>query len=243
MSGWLEATLAAAFLAGLAGGAHCAAMCGPLAGIACGPRAREMSRGAWWRRTLAYNAGRIASYVAAGAVTGGLGAAGLALRGTPLVQQGLLALMSAALIVLGVYVAGFSPLVRGVESLGGFVWRRIGPHSRRFLPADSVPRAFGLGLAWGWLPCGMVYAALIAALATANPLHGALLMAAFGLGTLPNLLAIGAWFGYAMALSRTRIARVALATLIAGVGVFGIVKAIQPDAHAHRASTVSAQYE
>jgi len=65
MSGWFEAALLAAFLAGLAGGAHCAAMCGGLVGIACGPRAREMSRGAWWRRTLAYNAGRIASYAAA----------------------------------------------------------------------------------------------------------------------------------------------------------------------------------
>lgn len=93
MSGWYELALGAAFLAGLAGGAHCAAMRGGLVGIACGPRAREMSRGAWWRRTLACNAGRIASYAAAGALTGALGAAGLALRGTPLVQQGLLALI------------------------------------------------------------------------------------------------------------------------------------------------------
>jgi len=44
MSGWIEATLGAAFLAGLAGGAHCAAMCGGLVGIACGARARELNR-------------------------------------------------------------------------------------------------------------------------------------------------------------------------------------------------------
>ncbi len=232
MTGWIEATLGAAFLAGLAGGAHCAAMCGGLVGIASGARARELSRQAWWQRALAYNAGRISSYVAAGALTGALGAAGLSLRGTPHVQQILLALMSGALIFLGAYIGGFAPLVRTIESAGAVLWRRIEPHSRRFLPADSAPRAFGLGMVWGWLPCGMVYAVLVAALATADPLHGATLMLAFGLGTLPNLLAIGASFGYLQKLARTRTARMVFATLIVVIGVFGVVRAIQPVAHA-----------
>lgn len=236
MTGWIEATLGAAFLAGLAGGAHCAAMCGGLVGIASNARVRELSRRAWWQRALAYNAGRIASYVAAGALTGALGAAGLSLRGTPLVQQTLLALMSGALIVLGAYVGGFAPLVRTIESAGAALWRRIEPHSRRFLPADSAPRAFGLGMVWGWLPCGMVYAALIAALATADPWHGALLMLAFGLGTLPNLLAIGASFGYVARLARSRAARTVFAILIVGVGIFGMAKATHPVAHAFEAT-------
>ena len=112
------------------------------------------------------------------------------------------------------------------------MWRRIEPHSRRFLPADSAPRAFGLGMVWGWLPCGMVYAALIAALATADLWHGALLMLAFGLGTLPNLLTIGASFGYVARVARSRAVRMVFAVLIVGVGVFGMVKATQPVAHA-----------
>ena len=234
---WIEATLGAAFLAGLAGGAHCASMCGGLVGIACGARAKEMSRRAWWQRTLAYNGGRIASYVVAGALTGALGAAGLSLRGTPFVQQTLLVLMSGALILLGMYIAGYTPLVRAIESAGAVVWRRIEPHSRRFLPVDSAPRAFGLGLVWGWLPCGMVYAALIAALATADIWHGAALMLAFGLGTLPNLLAIGAAFRGAARLVRSRAVRAMFAALIIGVGLFGIMRVIQPtphDAHAQQ---------
>ena len=85
MDGFLQLTLAAAFLAGIAGGAHCAAMCGPLIGIACGPCARGAGR-EWLSQALAYNAGRIATYVAAGALTGFVGAAGLALRGAPLTQ-------------------------------------------------------------------------------------------------------------------------------------------------------------
>ena len=237
MTIWIEATLGAAFLAGLAGGAHCASMCGGLVGIACGAHAKDLSRRAWWQRTLAYNGGRVASYVTAGALTGALGAAGLSLRGTPFVQQTLLALMSGALILLGAYIAGFAPLVRTIESAGAVMWRRIEPYSRRFLPVDSTPRAFGLGLVWGWLPCGMVYAALIAALATADPWHGAALMLAFGLGTLPNLLAIGAAFGGAARLARSRAARAVFAVLIIGVGLFGILQAIQPmpqGAHAHQ---------
>ena len=229
---WIEATFGAAFLAGLAGGAHCATMCGGLVGIACGARAGEMSRRAWWQRTLAYNGGRIASYVAAGAVTGAIGAAGLSLRGTPVVQQALLVLMSSALIVLGAYIAGFTSLVRFIESAGAVLWRRIEPYSRRFLPVNSAPRAFGLGLVWGWLPCGMVYAALIAALATADIWHGAALMLAFGLGTLPNLLAIGVTFGQASKLTRSRPARALFGALVVGVGVFGIARATQHTAHA-----------
>ena len=224
----IETLLASAFLAGLAGGAHCAAMCGGLVGIACGRKSGEAAHGAWWGRALAYNAGRVASYVAAGMLAGGLGAAGLSLRATPLTQQALLAIMSMSLILFALYLAGFTPFVRAIEAAGGTLWRHIQPHSRRFLPADSAPRAFGLGLLWGWLPCGMVYAALIAALATANPMHGGLVMAAFGLGTLPNLLAVGAWFGYVVKLAKARGPRLFCAALIAGIGVFGILKAAQP---------------
>jgi sulfite exporter TauE/SafE len=205
---------------------------GWLVGIACGARARDMSRHSWWRRALAYNGGRIASYVAAGALTGAIGAAGLSLRGTPLVQQLLLALMGGALLLMGAYIAGLAPLVRTIESAGTALWRLIEPHSRRFLPVESLPRAFGLGMVWGWLPCGMVYAALIAALATADPWHGAALMLAFGLGTLPNLLAIGAVLGRVPRLVRSRASRALLAAVIMGVGAFGIVKSIQPMAHA-----------
>jgi sulfite exporter TauE/SafE len=229
MDALLQLSLAAAFLAGLAGGVHCAAMCGPLIGIACGSRAA--GRGAaWLRHALAYNAGRIATYMIAGAMTGAVGAAGLALRGTPLAQQTLLAVMSGSLVLLALYVAGFAPLVHGVERAGSALWRRVAPGAGRFLPADRPGRAFGLGLVFGWLPCGMVYGVLIVALATASPLHGALVMGAFGLGTLPNVLAISAWFRYFATVAKGRLARALIASVIAAAGVFGLVKATHPSA-------------
>ena len=78
----------------------------------------------------------------------------------------------------------------------------------------------------------MVYAALVASLATADVRHGALLMLAFGLGTLPNLLAIGASFGYVTRMVRSRAVRTAFAVLIAGIGVFGILMVARSVAHA-----------
>jgi sulfite exporter TauE/SafE len=229
MDGFLQLTLAAAFLAGIAGGAHCAAMCGPLIGIACGPCARGRGR-EWLFQALAYNAGRIATYVAAGALTGFVGAAGLTLRGAPLTQQALLFAMGVSLLLLATYVAGVAPFVRGVERAGAVVWRYIGPRARAFLPVNTPARAFGLGLIFGWLPCGMVYVALVAALTTADPLYGGMVMAAFGLGTLPNVLAISAWFKYLAAAAQGRLARVLIAAVIAAMGLFGVLKASYPHA-------------
>jgi len=217
----------AAFLAGLAGGLHCAAMCGPLIGIACGscPGGRQRE---WLRHALAYNAGRIATYMIAGALTGAIGATGLALRGAPLTQQALLVVMSSSLILLAAYVAGFAPLVHGIERAGAAIWRHAGPRAGRFLPVNTPGRAFGLGLVFGWLPCGMVYMVLIAALTTADPLHGAMGMVAFGLGTLPNVLAISAWFKYVAAAAKGRRSRFLIAAVICAVGVVGILKATHP---------------
>ncbi len=227
MDGLFQASLAAAFLAGITGGVHCAAMCGSLIGIACGPCNRARSR-EWLRHALAYNAGRIATYMIAGMATGAIGAAGLALRGTPMTQQVVLVVMGFSLILLATYVAGFAPFVHGFERAGTVIWRHVGPSAGRFLPVNSPGRAFGLGLVFGWLPCGMVYVVLIAALTTADPLQGAMVMAAFGLGTLPNVLAISAWFKYVAAAAKGRLSRSLISAVIAAVGVMGILKATHP---------------
>ncbi|OGA53653.1 MAG: hypothetical protein A3F74_02495 [Betaproteobacteria bacterium RIFCSPLOWO2_12_FULL_62_58] len=232
MNGWLEALLLAAFVAGLTGGAHCAAMCGGIVGAVCAPRAGANTAAPRWRHALAYNFGRIMSYTAAGTLVGALGQAGLWLRGGPFAQQVLMFTAAMMLMVLALYVAGMTPIVRGIETAGSVAWRRIQPYSRWFLPVDSVPRALGLGVVWGWLPCGMVYALLLTALATADPGRGALVMFAFGLGTLPNLLAIALLFEQFRKYSRARAARIAASLIIAGVSVFGILKATQPAAFA-----------
>ena len=68
---------------------------------------------------------------------------------------------------------------------------RLNPLLNKLLPIKSVPACFGVGVLWGWLPCGLVYSASLYALGSGNALHGGLYMLAFALGTLPNLLAMG----------------------------------------------------
>lgn len=145
MNGWLELILSAAFIAGLMGGVHCAAMCGGIVGVVCTPRANGGAAAFDWRFALAYNSGRIFSYTVAGALAGGLGQAGLLSRGGPLQQQTLLFAAGAMLLVMALGIAGWSPLTRGLEAAGSLVWRCVQPYSRRFLPVDTLPRAAGLG--------------------------------------------------------------------------------------------------
>ena len=95
------------------------------------------------------------------------------------------------MLLLGLYLAGWWPALAAVEKLGGRLWRHLEPLGRRLLPVRNPLQAFGLGLIWGWLPCGLVYAALAWALASGSAATGAVRMLAFGLGTLPMLLALG----------------------------------------------------
>ena len=181
----MEAFAAAAFSAGLLGGVHCIGMCGGIAGALA-----ASSRGPAWRRVAAFNAGRIASYSAAGAAAGSVGA--LAAAG-PLhaAQVVLFVAAHAFLLMIGLYIAGFSSALVRLEAAGAGVWSRLEPLRRRVMPIDTDARALGAGAVWGWLPCGMVYAMLTLAMASGSPLSGAAVLAAFGLGTLPGLLVAG----------------------------------------------------
>jgi sulfite exporter TauE/SafE len=215
-------------MAGVLGGAHCAAMCGGIVSLTSAPGANGAPRHAAF--PLAYNGGRIISYVVAGALAGALGQAGMVLRGGMLAQHMLMFLMGATLIVVALNVAGVKPVTRGIEAAGSLLWRQVQPVSRHFLPVTSPWHALGLGALWGWLPCGMVYAVLLTALASGNPGEGALILAAFGLGTLPNLLLIGAVAGRARTWMQVAWMRYAASALIAAVGVYGMLHVLQPAA-------------
>ncbi|HEX2830545.1 MAG TPA: sulfite exporter TauE/SafE family protein [Burkholderiales bacterium] len=230
MNAWLQALALAAFSAGLLGGVHCAAMCGGVM-TACAPSPKERARGRW-RLVLAYNIGRIASYGVAGALVGALGQGALALRAGPQIQHALLVVAGASMLMLAAYMAGVGGFVRRLESAGGFLWRRLAPHTRWFLPANTVPRALGLGALWGWLPCGMVYGVLLTAVATGSAAEGALVMLAFGAGTLPNLLAISAAAGTLKTATRKPAVRKGVALALAALGVFAIAGVIHPAAFA-----------
>lgn len=205
----------ALFLVGLLGGTHCVGMCGGIVG------ALSMGAPARWSMLFAYNAGRILSYAAAGAIAGALGAASLGLEGQVPVRLILYFLANLMLVALGFYLLGVTRALAFTERAGQHLWQRIQPLTRRYLPARSPRQAFPLGLLWGWLPCGLVYSALASSLTTGSSGHGALLMLAFGLGTLPNLLLAGILFVRLNEFVRRPAVRTFSGLLVLGFGLYG----------------------
>jgi sulfite exporter TauE/SafE len=215
--------LVSALLMGLLGSTHCVVMCGGVVAMSCSalPVAR---RGRPWAQlpfVLAYNTGRIASYATAGAVAGAVGATLASFGAVERVQLGLRLAAGVMMIAVGLYVAGLARALRWIERIGEPVWRRVLPFARKLVPVRSPVQALALGSLWGWMPCGLVYAALAAAVTSGSALGGAATMAAFGLGTLPTLVAMGSAAAVAARVARTRWAR---AVFGAAIVLFGIVQ-------------------
>ena len=126
-----------------------------------------------------------------------------------------------------------------VEKVGSYLWRLVSPLTKHVLPATSPPKALALGLLWGLLPCGLVYSMLLVAMAGSNPVHGAVVMVAFGIGTMPAMLLTGlSAASLSRMLSNKRRALVAGMLLVAiGVATMAMpaMKLLGPDSggHAH----------
>ncbi len=195
----MAALILTAFLIGLAGGVHCVAMCGgivsalnlrPIDQVSPPPAGRQRFFGSLSRQ-FGYSLGRTASYACVGAIAGGAGGLSLLYEDFLPAQLVLLVLANGLIILLGLYLAGLGTLVLLLERAGSFAWRNFKRFGARIAPARSPVRAVAVGLAWGFLPCGLVYSVLATALASGSAPRGAMVMAAFGLGTLPNLLTAG----------------------------------------------------
>lgn len=213
-------SLAAALVAGMAASGHCLGMCGGIAG-ALAMRRPQATLGTKLGLALAYNLSRITSYALAGAIAGLLGRTLLkAVDVAPLsvafrVIAGLIMLAAAARLMFG------WRLLDPLESAGAGLWRRIAPWAGRQGRAGNLGGAIGLGLAWGWLPCGMTYSMLLLAATTASVPMGAAVMLAFGFGTLPSMVAATVAFErVARSLSSRATLRNAAGALLLGFGLW-----------------------
>jgi len=215
----IEFSLLAALLAGLLGGVHCVGMCG---GIVAAFSFRADGSAPPFRLHLAYNLGRVFSYALFGALAGTLGAS-LKLAEFLPVQTLLYVLAQVVMILLGLYLAGWSQWVLIFERAGGTLWKRIKPLFQKLLPVKSMPQAVLAGMAWGWLPCGLVYSILVSALAAGSATSGAALMLAFGLGTLPNLLGMGLFARQIQPFMQQLWVRRGAGLTVAGFGAWGLM--------------------
>ena len=193
MPDWLShSQYLVAFITGLLGGVHCFGMCGGIVGaLTLNTSDEKGKKNSILTITVGYNIGRIAGYIVAGAIVGFLGSTLVDLTGIQTAKQTLSIIASLFMIALGLYLAGIWNGISKLELVGGHLWKQIQPFTKQFMPVRSLKQAIPLGFLWGWLPCGLVYTALIWTLSSGGAIEGALIMLAFGLGTLPNLLAMG----------------------------------------------------
>lgn len=222
------------FAVGLAGSVHCIGMCGGIVGALSGTAPRrvipiaaamplpQVSEGLL--RVLAYNAGRIGSYMLAGALAAGLVNGAASLARIAQWQGSAYLLANLMLVALGLYLMDAWRGLARVEAAGNLLWRRVQPSMKPLLPMDTLPKAFMLGSLWGWVPCGMVYSVLLTAMLSGSATGGAAVMLAFGAGTLPMLLALGLAGAGLRATLQRRAIRLACGIFVLGFGLLGIAR-------------------
>lgn len=217
---------ATAFVVGLLGGVHCMGMCGGIVSALTFslPAAKRQQLTNLMPMLLAYNTGRIGGYMLAGALAGGVGGAILTLGSLEQLRHILQWISALFMIALGLYLAGIWTGVAKVENAGRVLWKHIEPLGRRFMPVNSPVKALPLGFIWGWLPCGLVYSILIWSLSAGSATKGALLMLAFGLGTLPSLLIMGVAAAILSSFTRNLTVKRIAGLLVAALGVILLVR-------------------
>jgi len=207
-------------LFGAAGSLHCAAMCGPLVAVADGAATSRASGAARWRSRTAYHGARIGVYALGGAIVGAGGAA-LAGHGfgRALAVAAGLALVAQACIAAG--VVGGAGTTAASSRLAGALSRASGWLRRHGLARPGI-----MGALNGLLPCGLIYAALVAAGGAGGIVEALSLMIGFGLGTLPALLGVGAITAFVSGRSGSGLRRVAVPVALGVAGCLLIARGL-----------------
>ncbi len=218
-----------AFIVGIFSTLHCLGMCGGVIGALTLSLPNEIRSNRL--RVLpfvsAYNLGRITSYTLAGALAGAFGETVLTFISPYYGHTILLTLATILMIGIGLYLGGWLPIMARIEKLGQPIWRRIEPLGRRWLPVSAPWQAYLFGLVWGWLPCSLVYGALIWSSSSGSAANGALFMLSFGAGTLPTVMGAGILTGWMTRLSRHKALRPAVGISIIVMALVSLVVTLE----------------
>lgn len=171
---------------GLLGSLHCVGMCGPIA------LALPLDRTNHWNifsGNVLYSLGRLTAYFSMGLVFGLVGT-GLQLMG---IQQ-YLSIVIGALIIIGVITHSNYFAIKLPALYYSFI-KSIQTQLSKAFKRKSNANLLGIGFVNGFLPCGLVYMAIAGAINSSTSVKGGLFMAAFGLGTLPLMWAVGIFGG------------------------------------------------
>ncbi len=219
-----------AFVMGLFSSLHCIGMCGSIIGtltLSLKPEIRN-NKLSLLPYVLNYNLGRITSYTLAGLIIGSAGT----LLSIPLgLDQGyrVLQLLSASIMMgAGLYIAGWFPRFAYIEKIGSRLWKQLEPYGRKLIPVSSRTQAYLFGMIWGWLPCGLVYAALALAATSGDIVRSGMTMLAFGLGTLPSVMGVGIMTEVLTKLSRMERAKQAIGLFLVLIALAAIFPWLNP---------------
>jgi uncharacterized protein len=225
-----NASYLVAFAMGLISSLHCIGMCGSIIGsltLSLSPEIRQ-NKAALFSFVLNYNIGRITSYTLAGALIGLLET----LLSIPFAhEQGhrVLQLLSAAVMAgAGLYIAGLFPRFAYIEKIGSKFWKKIEPFGRKLIPVKTRFHALLFGMVWGWLPCGLVYAALALAATTGDSVRSSFTMLAFGLGTLPAVIGVGIMTATLTRLSRMKHFKILVGLFMITLALFSAMPSLYP---------------
>ena len=226
-----------AFSIGLLSVVHCLGMCSGIVGALSFSLPQEIqgNKQRLFPFILSYNLGRIFSYTFAGFLLGSISTELFAFISPQFGHKILQWFSAIILLIIGLHVSGWFPKLQTIESIGQPLWRKLEPLGRRMLPVKSLPQAFVFGVVWGWLPCGLVYSALIWASSAGNgtPLTSATLMLLFGLGTLPTVLTAGILTNLLRRLTQQTNFRRFAGILLISLAIISPFYAIGPEHHNH----------
>jgi len=220
----------AAFAMGLFSSLHCIGMCGSIIGtltLSLKPeiRANKLNLLPY---ILNYNIGRIISYALAGLLVGFIQTIIMLPFGLENGHRILQVFSAIVMISAGFYLAGWFPKFAYIEKIGGKLWKNIEPYGRKLIPVSSRTQAFLFGMVWGWLPCGLVYAALALAATAGDMYRAAFTMLAFGLGTLPAVLGVGIMTNVLTKLSRMQRFKQVIGLLLILIALIAVFPEINP---------------
>ncbi len=227
------ADAAAALTIGLMGSAHCAAMCGGIAGaLSMGIDQDKKHR---LPIITAFHAGRIVSYALIGLLLGGLMV--VAAEHIKPLSITLRIIAGVLLVAMGLYVGNWWTGLTRLEQIGVPLWSRLQPLTKKLLPVKSATGALALGGLWGWLPCGLVYSALGWAITADNTVDASARMLFFGIGTLPAMLTMSIAADSTRRLLQKQSTRRVAGVLLIAFGLWTLLTPVQQLTGGHTMST------
>jgi sulfite exporter TauE/SafE len=220
MSSALALAIGSGFLMGLASSLHCAGMCGSIGSALAIAIHPDGGPGAAARALMPIQFGRVLAYAAAGGAVGLLGTSVVHLFDQAAVFLVLRVAGAATLVWIGLSTAGLLPSPAVFDRWATPVATAVLSASRA-LPGGTPAASVAAGIAWGFMPCAMVYAALFVAMLQGTPAGGAAFMLGFGFATVLPVMAASLGIAGLRQAARGRL-RLLIGSSIAGLGALSL---------------------